>query len=271
MTEENITWENAVLWLKSQNDCQQLVKDCYYDDPLIDSVKRYYNSTEWNEVRTILKNEKKGKVLDIGAGRGISSYSFAKDGWDVVALEPDNSDLVGTGAIKKIKETENLNIDIVESFAESLPFGNESFELVYARQAMHHANDLQSFCNEVYRILKPGALFIATRDHVISNKSDLKIFLNNHPLHKMYGGENAYTLKEYKTAIINSGLKINQVLAPYDSDINLFPSSLKMIKEKIKLKTKIDLPKFLFDFIIFIYNMKNNSPGRLYSFICYKP
>ena len=32
MSDKQLTWEEEVQWLKSQSDCQDLVKACYYDD-----------------------------------------------------------------------------------------------------------------------------------------------------------------------------------------------------------------------------------------------
>lgn len=94
-----MTWEEAVLWLKGQPDQQELVRACFFDDPLIEAAERYYKSTEWQAVRRLLPNPP-GKALDLGAGRGISSFALAKDGWDTVALEPDKSKIVGAGAIR---------------------------------------------------------------------------------------------------------------------------------------------------------------------------
>ena len=125
---------------------------------------------EWLAIRDELVFKNKGKALDIGAGRGISSYALTLDGWKVTALKPDKSDIVGTGAIKSFCEQAKINIKIIEAFGEKLPFPDNYFDLVYVRQALHHANDLNKFCCEVQRILKKGGIFIATREHVISKK-----------------------------------------------------------------------------------------------------
>ena len=42
------------------------------------------------------------QALDLGAGRGISSYALAREGWQVTALEPDPSMLIGAGAIRSL-------------------------------------------------------------------------------------------------------------------------------------------------------------------------
>ncbi|MGA2297979.1 MAG: class I SAM-dependent methyltransferase [FCB group bacterium] len=265
-----MTWEEAVLWLREHKDMQELVRDSYFDDPLLVSAQRFYNSTEWKEVQRILSDLSKGKVLDIGAGRGISSYALTKDGWDVTALEPDKSEIVGTGAITKLFEEAHLSIKIVESFGEELPFADAAFDFVNARQVLHHANDLEKLCSEIYRVLKPNGMLLASREHVLSKKEDLNSFLESHPLHKFYGGENAYTLTEYMNALDKAGFIEARILETYDSDINLFPSSKEEILKSIKQKIRFNPPNFLFNLYLRRLNKKNNVAGRLFSFICKK-
>lgn len=278
-----ITWEEAVIWLKEQPGKQELVKACYYDDPLNKAVERFAQSEEWQAVNQII-SPLFGKALDLGAGRGISSYALAKDGWEVTALEPDPSQLVGAGAIRLLVEETGLSIGVVEKWGEKLPFENESFDLVYGRQVLHHAADLNNFCCEASRVLRPGGMFIATREHVISKQKDLRYFLDNHPLHHLYGGENAYLLDEYFSALSKSGLNVDNVLGPYDSPINYFPMTFEqwcmacfspaskvlgtyltiaiaktpflgptLIKTLARLKSRLD-----------------KTPGRLFTFICRK-
>jgi SAM-dependent methyltransferase len=261
------SWEEAVVWLRGRSDRQELVKACFFDDPLEESAKRYYNSSEWKEIQGILSNSRRGNALDVGAGRGISSYALARDGWNVTALEPDASNIVGAGAIRKLAQSGNLDISVVENWGESLPFNSESFDLVHARQCLHHAKDLDQLCREIGRVLKPGGVFIATREHVISKQADLDIFLNSHPLHHMYGGENAFTLKQYTSSIKKSGISLTKVLGHFESDINLFPCTRTELKELVSGKLKIPLPDPLFQIILLILSLMNRRPGRLYSFI----
>ena len=46
----------------------------------------------------------RGQALDVGAGRGIASYALAREGFTVTVLEPDDSHLVGAGAIRSLAE-----------------------------------------------------------------------------------------------------------------------------------------------------------------------
>src|SRR4051812_2997001 len=72
------SWEDAVVWLRSQPDRQQLVLDAFYDDPLIAAASRYYASSEWRSVSALLEG-RTGRALDVGAGRGIASYALARE------------------------------------------------------------------------------------------------------------------------------------------------------------------------------------------------
>ena len=175
MNDNQLTWEEAVEWLRSQPDQAGLVKACYYDDPLHDAAARFHQSTEWKEIQRRLP-EQRGRVLDLGAGRGISAFAFARDGWGTIAVEPDRSAIVGARAIEQLSLDSGLPIQVVQALAETLPFRDNTFDVVYGRQILHHANDLTSMCNEISRVLKPGGIFIATREHVISSLSDLNLF-----------------------------------------------------------------------------------------------
>jgi|JI10StandDraft_1071094.scaffolds.fasta_scaffold119475_3 ubiquinone/menaquinone biosynthesis C-methylase UbiE len=273
------TWEEAVEWLRNQTGQEELILACYYDDPVYEAAIRFWKSEEWQEINSWLEN-RKGKVLDIGAGRGISSLAFAKEGFSVYALEPDPSKIVGRGAIESILDRENLDIHIAGNYGESLPFDDESFDIVYGRAVLHHAQDIQKFCKEAYRVLKKGGLFIVTREHVISQKEDLQEFWDTHALHKLYGGEYAYLLKEYKTAIKQSGLKLCKVYGPFDSVVNYAPIKTSYMKNNLQdiLKNQIGLkiPNSILaiNFIqkVFLRVLSNNdkSSGRLFSFLAKK-
>ena len=280
MSDNQLTWEEAVQWLKSQDDRQELVKACYYDDPLLESAQRFVNSEEWQAVHDISKDWMHGKVLDLGAGNGISSYAFAIAGCQVTALEPDPSEIVGAGAIARLAKEANLDIEIIQNFGESLPFADNSFDIVHGRQVLHHAKNLPKLCQEAARVLRPNGLFIATREHIISEYQDLEIFLQTHPLHQLYGGENAFLLKQYYEAIAQAGLILRDSYGQYQSVINYAPTTRSQHQQNIanKLEKYLDSrfakwicsqPNFI-ELINNIYTWRDRTPGRLYSFVAIK-
>ena len=223
-----LTWEQAVKWLRQQSSYRELVTSAYYDDPLLNAAERYRNSKEWEAIRSLLPDIKQ-TALDVGAGRGIASYALAHEGFQVSALEPDASELVGASAIRSLAKMQNLPITVIQEFSEQLPFPDKKFDLVFARAVLHHLTDMRSACREFFRVLKPGGRFIAVREHVISRPEDLELFLNIHPLHHLYGGENAFLLEDYITPISEAGLEIQQVISPLESPINFAPHTLQTL------------------------------------------
>jgi ubiquinone/menaquinone biosynthesis C-methylase UbiE len=281
MSDKMLTWEEAVEWLRNQPEQSELVKHCYYDDPLETAAERFFQSEEWTEIIDLLKAKNTGKALDIGAGRGISSYAFAKSGYSVTALEPNPSNLVGAGAIQNLAKSSDLEIEIVQDWGETLPFLDNTFDVVYGRAVLHHAHDLNQLCKEAARVLKPNGYFIATREHVISQKADLQKFLDSHPLHHLYGEENAYQLEEYATAINQSGLQIIQTLAPLQSVINYFPMTKSQRQNLLKpvlikklgntIGTTLSKLQLLQQLYIWYISKKPDIPGCHYSFLAIKP
>ncbi|MCB1202753.1 MAG: class I SAM-dependent methyltransferase [Verrucomicrobiae bacterium] len=274
-----ITWEEAVEKLRQDPDQRELVLSCYYDDPLAGAARRFEESEEWAAVRELLPPP--GRVLDIGAGRGISSAAFSSSGWMVTALEPDPGNLVGGGAIRALAESSGRPIEVVEDWGESLPFPDESFDLVYGRAVFHHARDLDAFCTEACRVLKPGGKVLMTREHVLSREEDLDQFLNAHPLHRLYGGEAAYTLDRYTRALESGGLSPVRVIGPKSSPINFFPETSKNIRAALRLRMSKRIGrirgilngwrrKALVEEAL-LWEEKMKVPGRLYTFLAEKP
>jgi SAM-dependent methyltransferase len=269
-TAPSMTWEEAVLWLRRQPDAVELVRACFYDDPLSAAAERYWQCSEWQAVRQFLPTSP-CTALDIGSGRGISAYALARDGHTVTALEPNPSDIVGAGAIRQLAHATGRAIDVAETWGEALPFSSASFDVVHCRQVLHHARDLGQLCSQIGRVLKPSGTFIATREHVISRKEDLPAFLDSHPLHRYYGGEHAYLLREYTDAIEGAGLKLSDVLNPFESPINCFPATRQELKARLARKLRLPFPQLIPDAALTLAGRLINTPGRLFTFIARKP
>jgi ubiquinone/menaquinone biosynthesis C-methylase UbiE len=289
-----MTWEETIQYIRTKPEYKYLVEKAYFEENLPLNVERFIKSEEFLETLAILKKYQPvaTSILDIGAGNGISSIALALSGYEVSVVEPDKSETIGAGAIRKLKEHYQLsNIEIFEAFAEEIQFPDEHFDIVYARQCMHHAYHLEKFVAEASRVLKKGGLFITVRDHVVFDEADKQWFLESHPLHKYYGGENAFSPTEYKSAMQKAGLEVVQEIKHFDSIINYFPSTKDEIENyqsiQIKLREAHLVRKIGFlgkiSFLKKLYHLyldkkvgkilpldEKNVAGRMYSYLCIK-
>ncbi len=276
-----MTKDDAVRYIRSEPKYASLVYDSYMGEDVLSCAHRFFHSDEFSYIRKLLKDSlSQGKVLDLGAGNGIASFAFASCGAKkVYALEPDRSDEVGAGAIRRIKG--NLPIEVLSSFAEEIPLADSEVDIAYARQVLHHVQNLPAVMREVARVLKTGGVFIACREHVIDKPEELQVFLDEHIMHQLSGGENALYLDDYLTAINSSGLKLEKVFDPWDTIVNAFPimrseAELKAFPKKL-LKDKFGFTGSILayvpgiDALVWHRIRQHKLPGRLYSFFARKP
>lgn len=282
-----MTWEETIVFAREKEEYKDLIKACYLSSDLVLNVKDYGSSEEYKEILKLVREHAPmaKNIIEFGAGNGIASINFAIDGYHVLSTEPDKSKTVGAGAINKLIAHFDLkNISVVESSAEEIKEAANKFDVVFARQCMHHADNLEAFTQNAYRLLKPGGLFFTVRDHVINSEENKQEFFKSHPFHKYYGGENAFTLKEYEQALTKAGFKINKTLNYFDSIINYFPEKDPLnrlaeqrnnqISNKFPLLSNSAITKgiLLRLFGLKYGQLKDDSTivGRMYSFLATK-
>lgn len=272
------SWDEAIEILRNDPAHQDLIFHAYLTRDLLANSERFAASAEFSEVRALLARyaPRARRLLDMPGGNGIATYALARAGFDVTSVEPDPSALMGRGAIEHVLSAAGLNARIVDAWGEALPFEPNSFDVVYVRQGLHHASNLPCMLAEIGRILRPDGVLLACREHVVDNYGDsLKAFLDSQVDHQLYGGENAFTLPDYRAAIRSGGFNLEIELGPFDSVINAFPNTPEVLREKIlasrpgRLLRRL-LPDDVVAAIGVWHVKRRKSHGRLYSFLAVK-
>jgi len=100
---------------------------------------------------SFLKLQPHEHVLEVGSGLGILAHEVAcrVDRGQMVGIEYSLDQLA-----KVIARRENL--EFIRGDAHSLPFADNTFDVVYCRYLLEHVTDAGKVVHEIYRVLKPG-------------------------------------------------------------------------------------------------------------------
>lgn len=212
----------AIEHLRADPEQADLIRDSYLSADTREAAERFERSGEFEQVKRIMGERLRGgEVLDLGAGTGIASYALTRAGAArVYALEPDPSPVVGRRAIERLDAP---GVEILDGIGADIPLPDEAVDVVFTRQVLHHVPDLAALAREVRRVLRPGGIYLACREHVVENEAEMEVFLANHVVHQLAGGEGAHPLGAYLDAMREGGLRIRRVWSPLDSVINAFP------------------------------------------------
>ncbi|HEY1020226.1 MAG TPA: methyltransferase domain-containing protein [Sediminibacterium sp.] len=98
-----------------------------------------------------------GTLLDVGAGTGAFSHTMLLAGWDVTALEPDDT------ARQNAKNKYGLDLSSPDQLF-SLPA--HRFDAITMWHVLEHVHDLQGYLKQFHAILAPGGrLLIAVPNY----------------------------------------------------------------------------------------------------------
>ncbi|MFD9234415.1 class I SAM-dependent methyltransferase [[Kitasatospora] papulosa] len=94
-----------------------------------------------------------GRVIEIGAGNGLSFAHYPGAVSEVVAIEPERSlRQMAAGAAMRAE----VPVDVVPGTAEALPVKSEAFDAAVASLVLCTVRDLPRALSEIKRVLRPG-------------------------------------------------------------------------------------------------------------------
>ncbi len=168
------------------------------------------------------------KILEVGVGAGTDHLQWARAGTECYGVDITEAAIETT---KTRLALYDLTSNLQRVDAEDLPFGDESFDLVYSWGVIHHAEHPEQIVREIKRVLKPGGVFIGMmygRHSLAAFKHWVKYaLLQGKPWrsfadviwnHMESLGTKAYTLKELDQIFSEfSSLVAKPVITPYDT------------------------------------------------------
>lgn len=124
----------------------------------------------------ITKDELLGKqILDIGSGSGFMAQQI---GHYIEEIGGNPKDILTACDLFP----EHFEYDAIEcnkfDFADSLPYDDNSYDIVYAIEVIEHFENPVYFIREAYRILRRGGTFIITTPNVLNINSRLSYLMN---------------------------------------------------------------------------------------------
>jgi ubiquinone/menaquinone biosynthesis C-methylase UbiE len=120
-----------------------------------------FEGTTALENRFIMRRLEKleGKhILDIGTGLGEAAVYFALQGALVTATDISHGMLRN---VQNLADRYGVTLRRVQLLSEELPFSDESFDIVYMANIIHHVQHVASALEEVRRILKKGGTMVS--------------------------------------------------------------------------------------------------------------
>lgn len=119
-------------------------------------------------------------MLEVGSGRGGGAkyaYEYLKPnkvtGLDIAhnAVQLANKNFASEG------------LQFVQGNAETLPFDDESFDVIFNVESCHAYGSVPAFLNEVKRVLRPGGYFLCTDMRSPNGMQSLKRYLLDTGMH----------------------------------------------------------------------------------------
>jgi ubiquinone/menaquinone biosynthesis C-methylase UbiE len=122
-------------------------------------LKFGYDLDRERDVILELASPLSGRILEAGTGKGHFAAALARCGCSFISFDISRED----SAIAKLY----LKYQLLESFAdlriengEQLSFKNDSFDMIFSINTLHHFARPHKVLDELFRVLKPGGRLV---------------------------------------------------------------------------------------------------------------
>ncbi len=152
-----------------------------FDDPVALLRAEHKAKLSWILDRMREEELKSGLILDVGCGGGFLCNDLARLGFSVIGIDTSPESL---RIAKKHDATKSVSYIVADAY--SLPFPENSFDIVTAMDVLEHVKDPVSVIREVSRVLRPDGFFFfhTFNRNLLSKLVNIKLvewFIKNTP------------------------------------------------------------------------------------------
>lgn len=154
--------------------------------------------------RSYLNIEEAYTVLDLGCGGGRNIEYFLTKANKVYGLDHSEASVKMASEINK-EAIKSGRCKILVGDAKSLPFKDESMDIITAFETIYFWNDIEECFKEIYRVLKKDGKFLICNEASSNKRKDVKRLSN------VIGFE-VYTPQDLTKMLTDIGLKCEYYL-----------------------------------------------------------
>jgi SAM-dependent methyltransferase len=142
------------------------------------------------------------RILDAGCGQGLAfgllETHFQPAEIVGIDIDPDQVKRAISIAASQLSTPTN----VVHHNAGNMPFDNESFDMIFCHQLLHHTGQQVEVLSEFFRLLKPkGILFVGESCRSFINSVPVKVLFRHPPMSQKEA-------KDYVALVRRSGFEV---------------------------------------------------------------
>jgi ubiquinone/menaquinone biosynthesis C-methylase UbiE len=147
-------------------------------------------------------------VLDVATGPGYVAMTFAEAGCEVLGIDLTEAPLAIAEQMRQVRGLTNLHFQLAD--AERLPFGEQTFDFVVSRFALHHCEDPRRVLTEMARVCRIHGV-VVIEDLVVSEHPARAAYQNRFEQLRDPSHTRALPISEFFTLLTACGLEVEQV------------------------------------------------------------
>jgi len=182
---------------------EERLKECRSGQ--IDPITKIYWDvhSEINLKLAIDNTRENDKILDVGCGVGSYIVALSKINRVCFGIDP----LYKTSLLKSHQKAkdENVDISLIQSVSETLPFKDRKFDMVLHLSTLQHVNNQDKTLSEIKRVLKDNGFLLVS---VPTNRNISTLFTKSK---KPDYVTKPFDIRELKKSMTKNGFKILKI------------------------------------------------------------